>query len=284
MAWDAAFDGSLGERLADYEDPADLDGRVAEPATGLVSLGFLWAALGRTVRLWCTLGVLGLVIGAGYYVTLPPVYSATTSLLLTDNSSQNATSEVATELALAQSIPVATAVVRQLGLPQTPESFLGSYTVSTASPTSGQILKITANGATSDKAVQIAQAIAQQYLAYSDSYQRAQFNLLKTQLDQQIAAAQQQVSAASTEAEKTAAVNNLGAVQAYATPALATAKTAMQETLEGSVVLDPAEPGEGLADEGHREVRRRRASHRPGPGHRHRRDRRDHVRQAAAQG
>ena len=55
MAWDAAFDGSLGERLADYEDPADLDARAAEPATGLVSLGFLWAALGRTVRLWCTL-------------------------------------------------------------------------------------------------------------------------------------------------------------------------------------------------------------------------------------
>ena len=162
MAWDAAFDGSLGERLADYEDPADLDGRVAEPATGLVSLGFLWAALGRTVRLWCTLGVLGLVIGAGYYVTLPPVILGDDIPPAGGRLQPEPASEVATELALAQSIPVATAVVRQLGLPQTPESFLGSYTVSTASPTSGQILKITANGATSDKAVQIAQAIAQQ--------------------------------------------------------------------------------------------------------------------------
>ncbi len=242
MAWDAAFDGSLGERLADYEDPADLDARAAEPATGLVSLGFLWAALGRTVRLWCTLGVLGLVIGAGYYVVLPPVYTATTSLLLADNSSQNATNEVQTELALAQSLPVATAVVRQLGLPQTPQSFLGSYTVNTATPTSAQILRITANGATSGQAVQIAQAVAQQFLAYSASYEQAQFNLLKTQLDQQLAAAQQQVSAASTDAEKLAAANNLGAVQNYATPTLATAKTAMQDVIKGSVVLNPAEP------------------------------------------
>ena len=129
IAWDAALDGNLGERLAAYEDPADLDDRAAGPATGLVSLGFLWAALGRTVRLWCTLAVLGLIIGAGYYVARPPAYKATTSLLLADNSSQNSVNEAQTDLALAQSLPVATAVVRQLGLPQTPESFLGSYTV-----------------------------------------------------------------------------------------------------------------------------------------------------------
>lgn len=239
IAWDAALDGNLGERLAAYEDPADLDGRAAEAATGLVSLGFLWAALGRTVRLWCTLAVLGLIIGGGYYVARPPVYKATTSILLADDSSQNSVSEEPTDLALAQSLPVATAVVRQLGLPQTSESFLGSYTVAATSP---QILTITASGATSDKAVQIAQAIAQQFLAFRASYQQTQYNLLKTQLDQQLAAARQQVSAASTEAEKTVATNNLGAVQAYVTPTLATAKTNMQDMIKGSVVLNAAEP------------------------------------------
>ena len=39
-----------------------------------------------------------------------------------------------------------------------------------------------------------------------------------------------------------AAANNLGAVQNYATPTLATAKTAMQDMIKGSVVLNPAEP------------------------------------------
>ena len=281
ITWDAALDGNLGERLAAYEDPADLDDRAAGPATGLVSLGFLWAALGRTKRLWCTLAVLGLIIGGGYYVARPPVYKATTSLLLVDNSSQNSVTEGPTDVALAQSLPVATAVVRQLGLPQTPESFLGSYTVA---PTSTQILTITASGATSDKAVQIAQAIAQQFLAFRASYQQTQYNLLKTQLDQQLAAAQQQVSAASTEAEKTVATNNLGTVQGYVTATLATAKTNMQDMIKGSVVLNAAEPVKVSRKKGIVEYAASRTSHRPRPGHWHRRDRRDHVRQAAAQG
>ena len=241
IAWDAALDGNLGERLAAYEDPADLDGSAAGPATGLVSLGFLWAALGRTKRLWCTLAVLGLIIGGGYYAARPPVYKATTSLLLADGLGQNSVSEAQTDLALAQSLPVATAVVRQLGLPQTPESFLGSYAVA---PTNVQspVLTITASGATSDKAVQIAQALAQQFLAFRTSYQQTQYNLLKTQLDQQLAAAQRQVSAASTEAGKTVATNNLATVQAYVTATLTTARTNMQYMIKGSVVLNAAEP------------------------------------------
>jgi capsular polysaccharide biosynthesis protein len=239
IAWDAALDGNLGERLTADEDPADLDGHAAGPATRLVSLGFLWAALGRTKRLWCTLAVLGLIIGGGYYVARPPVYKATTSLLLVDNSSQNAATEGPTDVALAQSLRVATAVVRQLGLPQTPESFLSSYFVA---PTSTQILTIAASAATSDKAVQIARAVAQQFLAFRASYQQTQYNLLKTQLDQQLAAAQQQVSAASTEAEKAAATNNLVNVQGYVTGTLATAKTNTQNMIKGSVVLNPAEP------------------------------------------
>jgi capsular polysaccharide biosynthesis protein len=239
IAWGAALNGNLGERLADYEDPADLDGRAPGPATGLVSLGFLWEALGRTKRLWCTLAVLGLIIGAGYYMARPPVHKAATSVLLVDASGQNPVGEGQTEIALAQSLPVATAVVRQLGLPQTPASFLGSYTVT---PTSTQILTITASGASSDKAVQIAQVIAQQFLAFRASYQQTQYNLLKTQLDKELAAAQQQVSAASTDAEKTVATNNLGAVQVSVTSTLATAKTNLQNMINGSVVLNAAEP------------------------------------------
>jgi capsular polysaccharide biosynthesis protein len=241
ITWDAALNGNLGDGLAAYEDPVELDGRAAGPATGLVSLGFLWAALGRTRRLWCTLAVLGLVIGAGYYVERPPVYKATTAVLLAEGSSQNSINQAATDLALAQSLPVATTVVRQLGLPQSPQSFLGSYAVV---PTSAQspVLTITASGATSDKAVQIAQAIAQQFLAFRASYEQTQYNLLKTQLDEQLTAAQQQVSAASTEAQRTVAENTLSSVQSYSTPTLASAKTNVQNMIKGSVVLNAAEP------------------------------------------
>ena len=239
MAWDPVLNGNLGEHLADYEDPADLGDRAAGPAAGLVSLGFLWAALRRTARRWCTLAVLGLIIGAGYYVVSPPTPTATTSLLLVDNPSQNPVNEVQTDLALAQSLRVATAVVRQLGLPQTPESFRGSYSAVTPSP---QVITISARGATSGTAVQIAQAVAQQFLAIRAAYQQAQYNLLQTQLNQELAAAQQQVRTASTDTERTTAQTNLGAVQAYVTPTLAAAETNMRAMIKGSVVLNTAEP------------------------------------------
>jgi len=239
MAWDPVLSANLAEHLAGYEEPADLDDRAAGPAAGLVSLGFLWAALRRTAWRWCTLAVLGLIIGAGYYVVSPPTPTATTSLLLVDNPSQNPVNEVQTDLALAQSLQVATAVVRQLGLPQTPESFRGSYSAVTTSP---QVVTISAHGATSGAAAAIAQAIAQQFLAIRGAYQQTQYKLLQTQLDQQLAAAQQQVKTASTDTAKTTAQTNLGAVQAYVTPTLAAAEANMQSMVRGSVVLNPAEP------------------------------------------
>jgi capsular polysaccharide biosynthesis protein len=239
LAWDQVLNGNLGEHLADYEDPVDLDDRAAGPAAGLVSLGFLGAALRRTARRWCALAVLGLIIGAGYYVSSPPTATATTSVLLVDDSTQNPVNEVQTDLALAQSLQVATAVVQQLGLPQTPGSFLGSYRAVATSP---QVITISAKGATSGAAVQIAQAIAQHFLAIRAAYQQTQFNLLQTQLSEDLTAAQQQVKQATTSAEQSSALTNLGSVESYVTPTLAAAKTNTQSMIKGSVVLNAAEP------------------------------------------
>lgn len=239
MEWDPVLSGNLGGQLAGYEEPADLDDRAASPGAGLVSLGFLRASLRRTARRWCTLAVLGLIIGAGYYVVSPPTPTATTSLLLVDDTSQNPVDEAQTDLALAQSLQVATAVVRQLGLPQTPDNFRGSYSAVTTSP---QVVTITARGATSGTAVQIAQAIAQQFLSIRAGYQQTQFNLLQSQLNQELATAQQQVKAAKTSAEQTTAQTNLGTVQAYVTPTLAAAEANMRAMVKGSVVLNAAMP------------------------------------------
>jgi len=239
LTWDPVLNGSLGEALADYEDAVDLDDRAAGPGAGLVSLGFLWTALRRTARRWVTLAVLGLVIGAGYYVVSPPAHSAKTSVLLADDPSQTPINEVQTDLALAQSLPVATAVVGQLGLPQTPESFLGSYGTASASP---QVITITAKGKTSDEAVQIAQAIAQHFLAIRAAYQQTQYNLEQAQLDQDLATAQEKVNKAVTPAQQTAAQNNLSTVQSYVFPTLAAAKTTLQSMIKGSVVLNAAQP------------------------------------------
>jgi len=85
-------------------------------------------------------------------------------------------------------------------------------------------------------------AFAQQFLATRAAYQQTQYNLLETQLGQELAAAQQQVATASTDAQKTIATNNLGAVQGYVTPTLTAARTTMQAMTKGSVVLNAAEP------------------------------------------
>jgi capsular polysaccharide biosynthesis protein len=248
MAWDSTDRGNLEERLAVYEDPVDLDDRAPGRSTGLVSLGFLWAALGRRVRFWSALGVLGLIIGAGYYVASPPAHQATTSVLLVEPNAQQSTADTAlTEITLAESLPVATAVVKELGLPETPQAFLANYS---AKSSSTQVLLITASGKTSDQAVQIAQAVAKQFLAYRAAYEQTQYNLLKTQLNQQLAAANQEVSAATTDSEKTAATNNLSTVQAYATPTLTQAKTQLQNLTKGSVVLNAAEPVNASAAKG----------------------------------
>jgi capsular polysaccharide biosynthesis protein len=146
---------------------------------------------------------------------------------------------VQTDLALAQSLPVATAVVGQLGLPQTPESFLGSYSTASASP---QVITITAKGKTSDEAVQIAQAIAQHFLAIRAAYQQTQYNLEQAQLNQDLATAQEKVNKAVTPAQQTAAQNNLSTVQSYVFPTLAAAKTTLQSMIKGSVVLNAAQP------------------------------------------
>jgi hypothetical protein len=124
-------------------------------------------------------------------------------------------------------------------LPQTPESFRGSYSAVAMSP---QIVTISARGATSDTAAAIARAVARQFLAIRAAYQQTQYSLLQTQLDQKLAAARQQASQASTSAEQTTAQANLGAVQAYVTPTLAAAEANMRAMIKGSVVLNAAEP------------------------------------------
>lgn len=48
------------------------DTPVAEATGGLVGLGYIRAALRRSARFWCALGVLGLLTGAAAYKAFPP--------------------------------------------------------------------------------------------------------------------------------------------------------------------------------------------------------------------
>ena len=261
VTWRPVLGDDLPERLWAYEDSADADDRASiEPVKGLVSLGYIGAALRRSVRLWATIAVVGFLLGTAYYVASPPKHKATDSVLLVDNPAENPADEVQTDMALASSIPVASAVVHQLGLSQTPTSFLGTYAIT---ETTDQVLTITASAATSDEAVQRVSAIAKQFLKFRAQYAQTQQTQTQTQLDLQLSQAQQHLSAINTkitqvtaesstptqqaelsslQAQRTAASNALTQVQTYVSQTMASTRTVTQQIVQGSEVLNEALP------------------------------------------
>ena len=65
------------------DDYTGVEDQAADFNASLVSMGFIKAAIRRNVRFWGALAIAGFLIGAGVYLALPPVYQASTQLLLT---------------------------------------------------------------------------------------------------------------------------------------------------------------------------------------------------------
>jgi capsular polysaccharide biosynthesis protein len=259
--WPAGIGDDLPEPLSAYDMPLDIDERSPGTATArLVSLGFIWAALRRRARLWCTLAVVGVLIGVSYYTVFEHTYRATVSVLLADSPTEQPASQILTDMTLAQSVPVATGVIKQLGLSQTPSAFLGTYTVTQVTD---EVLLITASAPNSQQATERASALATQFLKFRAQYGEIQQQETNAQLEQQVNQAQQhvnsinkQISQASSQsasssqqsqlgslqAQKTTASNTLSAVQTYATQTKASTETTTQQVIAGSVVLNAAAP------------------------------------------
>jgi hypothetical protein len=259
IAWFSKMGDDLPESFSAYEDFADIDDPAgSEPAIGLVSIGFIGGALRRGARLWLVLAVVGLLLGLGWYAKSPPAQKASVSLLLVDNPAEVPSNEILTDIAMAQSSTVATAVVHQLGLSQTPSSFLGTYT---ATQVSGQVLTITVKAPNGAAAVQRASAVAEQFLKFRARYTNSQQQQLEAQLNAQVNQAQQKVDALTsqinqlsslptTPAQKAQlnslqtqngqAINTLTEVRQYATDTVASTRATTRQIVSGSQVLDNA--------------------------------------------
>jgi capsular polysaccharide biosynthesis protein len=252
-------EGDFRDRLAIFNGDAGFDDRDSSTgsAPGLVSIGFLRSALGRQARLWCAFALVGLIIGVGYAVYKPPAFTTATTVVLVDKPQADPNSAITTDISLAESIPVAAAVVSQLGLHEAPTSFLHTYSVKQVTT---EIVSITANGPSSSAAQQRASAIAKQYLAYRAQYEQAQQQQTEAVLQQQITQAQQQLDAITAkltqaqasgdqaevtklQTQQTSAVNNLGTVKQNVTATLVSARTTTQQMISGSQVVSPAPLG-----------------------------------------
>jgi len=248
-----------------YDDSAEFDDRptATDASAGLISLGFIGSALRRTVPVWLTVTVIGLFVGLGLLLVRPPAHTATTTVLIdTSASASSQGAQMQTDAAIAQSTPVATAVVAQLGIHQTPASFLGTYTV--VAGTTATILTITAKGPSDDAAVQRAAAIATQFLAFQAKYLQEQLTQTIDSLNQQVSQAQQhlnsidkQISQVSAQPaspsqqaqlgglqnQQTDAANALNSMKQSASYSQLQAQTTTAQMIQGSEVLSSATPG-----------------------------------------
>jgi capsular polysaccharide biosynthesis protein len=244
---------------------ADGDGRAAtadragaEVTGGLISLAFIGAALRRGAWLWCSFGLLGLLIGSGLYAKYPPAYQASTAVLIQDGINVDPAAAIQTDATLAASRTVATEVVRQLGLQQSVGSFRAAYT---ATIVTNQVLLITVGAPSGPEALRRTTAVATAFLQFHARYAQIQQQQLAIQLNQQVSQAQQRVSSITKELDRVSAEPSSPAVQAriaslndqrqtassalsqveqYSTDTLAAAQTNTNSIAKGSRVLDDA--------------------------------------------
>ena len=248
----------LPERLWAYDDFAAIEDRPADFATGLVSLGFIKAAIRRGRRLWCTTAILGFLIGCGLYVATPPTYQASTSVLLTYGPYEDISTAAPDQQAMAQSRTVAGLAVRDLRLRESASSFLADYTVAVVSD---RVLLITFSAPSSSAAVTGARAVATAFLQFRAKQLLTGQKLVNTALAREISLAThhretidaqigywkgqpsspaQQAKLKSLQGELTQASNALTQVQQAAANPQPAAATAL--AVRGSEVLEPAAP------------------------------------------
>lgn len=239
--------------FTEFSIPAD---QPADVAAGLVSLGYIWAAIKRHLLFVGALAAIGLVIGLGYYSKYPPAYKAQTSVLLTYGSDENPASAVFDNQTIAESHAVAQKAMNDVGDHGSLGAFAGSYTVSVLTD---RVLQITTTAPSATLAVDKARAVAAEFLKLRANQQEAAQRALVQSMQQKLVTAQQDISSINQQIGQTKAApssparqSRLKRLQTQLTQAqlsmsvleqtIAQTKTGIEvlPAVAGSVVLDPA--------------------------------------------
>jgi hypothetical protein len=243
--------------LWSQDDNGGVEDQPVDFSPSLVSLGFIKAALRRSVAFWGAMAVAGLVIGAVLYVASPHPYQASTSLLLNVGPEQVPGTAILDDQTMAESRTVAGLALHKLGVREDVNSFLGSYTTTVLTD---RVLLITVNASSGKDAVSRANALAAALLQYRTSQLEDQQKLVFGSLDQQVNQARQritkinnQIGQQSAQNASPARLSNLRAERSQALTALtvleqnvnsnkASMATANASEGKGSVVLAAAAP------------------------------------------
>jgi hypothetical protein len=228
---------SLPDALWAYDAYPVLDsGPTPDDQGGLVSVGYLGAAIGRKKKVWILTTVLGVLAAAGLYHTYHATYTDTSTLLLALDPNLDTATAIQTDAVLAVDSTMAQQAMRKLGVQETVPSFLKTYAVS-ISTTSNNLLTFTATAGTSTAAYNEANALATTFLQY-----RAQVELEKesantaaqeqqvTQTQQAISSIVEQIHTVKAEAFSTAQQSQLTRLESERTNAQ-TFLTQMEQTV-----------------------------------------------------
>ncbi len=253
---DTLSTSDVRERLWTYEDfTVAEENQPFNVAGGFASLGFIGAAVRRSLRFLLILAAIGMVGGLATYIVYPVAYQANVTVLVKTNPADDPVSAMLTEVTLVESETVASAAVKALGLAQSVSSFQDAYTVTVVTD---QVLSITANAPNSADAVDRANEIAAQYLKFRASVLRAQQAEDVAAYAQEIPQAQQQIAAlesriselkgqSSNQAELTklqnqlkTATSTLPTLEQTVTGLTATDESTTSSMIDGTQVLDTA--------------------------------------------
>lgn len=244
-----------------YDDYSAADEHPGEYATGIVSLGFIATALRRSVWLWAAIALAALLAGLGLFVTFPPAYKATTTVLLKPFPDTQPTDGILTDIAMVESRTVAQGAVQRLGLPQeSVGSFLKAYSVTEVTD---QVVLITVSAPSNHEAVLRANAVAAAFLQFRAKEARDQLQSAFKGLDQAVAdakahAADLQKQVSELEAQPSSPIQaskltvrksqafqaqtDATTIQQAASSEKGTEQQAMTQVVENSKVIDAATP------------------------------------------
>jgi capsular polysaccharide biosynthesis protein len=172
-------------------DDTDVEDQSPDFNAGLASLGFVRAAIRRSMRFCLAMAAAGMLIGSAFYLSSPPTYQASTTLYLMVGPEAQPGTAIADDQAIIQSRTVAGLALRKLGLRESADSFVASYT---AAPLTDRVLVITVSAPSSGEAVKQANALAAAFLQYHANQLQTQQRLLLRSLDLQVTQARQQIT------------------------------------------------------------------------------------------
>ncbi|MFD2397461.1 Wzz/FepE/Etk N-terminal domain-containing protein [Prauserella oleivorans] len=134
------------------------------PSQPLLDVERLLTAIRRRRRLWTAVALLGLLVGAGIAVFLPPPPTATMRVLVIheDDQPSDAGTLVSTDVAILQTTRIARAAVEDLRSTESPEDFLETYE---ATPLTNNVFEVSVVGTSDADAVRRAQAIGDAFVA-----------------------------------------------------------------------------------------------------------------------